>query len=126
MAAASFAIPHFLGGLLSRFAQGRFDKPDYRNSLKECLNSFPVEIGAWTRRPGTQFAGTTRGGTPGRNIKFDFQQSAAVTRELTDGFMRFRSGARLVNTNDTQVVVAVSAANPAVVQTIGATNWATG
>src|SRR5216684_553333 len=107
MAAASFAIPHFLGGLLSRFAQGRFDKPDYRNSLRECLNSYPVEIGAWTRRPGTQFAGTRRGGAPGRDIKFDFQQSAAVTFDLTDGFMRFRSGPRLLTTNDAQVVVAV-------------------
>jgi hypothetical protein len=126
MAQAAFAIPHFLGGLVSQFAQGRFDKPDYRNSLRECLNSFPIEIGAWTRRPGTQFAGTTRGGTQGRVIKFDFQQSAAVTFELTDGFMRFRSGARLIPTADPQVVVAVSAANPAVVQTTSATTWATG
>jgi hypothetical protein len=53
MADAAYAIPNFHGGEISAFAQGRFDKPDYRVSLNVCLNAFPLEIGTWTRRPGT-------------------------------------------------------------------------
>lgn len=126
MAGASYAISNFLGGEISQFAQGRFDKPDYRTSLNVCFNSFPAEIGPWVRRPGTMFAGSTRGGKQGRVVKFDFEQSNAITLEFTDGFLRFRNGAALVTTNDAQAVVAVSGANPAIVQTTSATNWATG
>ena len=53
MASASFAVTGFLGGEISQFAQGRFDKPDYKVSLNVCYNAFPVEIGAWVRRPGS-------------------------------------------------------------------------
>src|SRR5258708_4886707 len=100
MGEASYAVPNFLGGEISKFAQGRFDKPDYRTSLNVCFNSFPVEIGTWVRRPGTQYAGHTRGGTPGRGIKFDFEQAIPYTLEFTDGFLRARNGAALVTTND--------------------------
>ena len=126
MAQATYAIQNFLGGEISSFSQGRFDKPDYRVSLNVCLNAFPAEIGPWVRRPGSQFASTTRGGAPGRVIKFDFEQATPYTIEFTDSFLRFRNGAALVTTNDSQIVVSVSAANPAVVQTTSATNWATG
>lgn len=126
MADASYAVSNFLGGEISAFAQGRFDKPDYRTSLNVCFNAFPAEIGPWVRRPGTMFAGTTRGGDPGRIIKFDFEQAIPYTLEFTDGFLRFRNGATLITTNDAQVVVGISTANPAVVQTTSATNWVTG
>ena len=96
MPGASFTIPHFLGGELSQAAQGRFDKPDYRTSLRVCLNSFPVEIGPWTRRPGTMFAGTTLNGNPGRVISFNVAQAAALTEEFTDANLRFRSGPTIV------------------------------
>lgn len=124
MGDATYAIPSFLGGEISPFAQGRFDKPDYRVSLNVCLNSFPVEIGAWTRRPGTAYAGHTRGARAGRVIKFDFEQSNAITMELTDGFMRFRAGAEILTTNDAQGVAAFSTANPAVITVAAA--WPTG
>jgi hypothetical protein len=99
MGDATYLIPHFLGGEVSQLAQGRSDKPDYRTSLNVCLNSFPVEIGAWTRRPGTRHAGTTRNGAPGRVIKFDYKQATAVTLEFTDGYLRIRSGPDLVKTS---------------------------
>ena len=66
MANASYVQPNFLGGEISQFAQGRFDRPDYRTSLNVCLNAFPAEIGPWVRRPGSACAGTTRGGAPCR------------------------------------------------------------
>src|SRR5258705_13698418 len=96
MADAAYLIPNFYDGEISAFAQGRVDKPDYRVSLNVCLNAFPLEIGTWTRRPGTQHGGHTRGGVPGRVVKFDFEQDDAVTLEFTDGKLRFRNGATLV------------------------------
>ncbi len=125
MADATYAIPNFLGGAISPFAQGRFDKPDYRTSLNVCLNAFPLEIGTWSRRPGTRHAGTTRNGLPGRVMKFDFEQDSAVTLEFTDGYLRFRSGYLLVDGNDPQEVVSISAADPAVVQTGTNHGWST-
>src|SRR6185437_6423647 len=116
MPSATQAIPNFLGGEISQFAQGRFDDPKYRVSLNVCLNAFAAEIGPWVRRPGTAHAGTTRGGQPGRVIKFDFEQSSPYTLEFTDGFVRFRSGTNLSLVNDAQSVLAISTANPAVVQ----------
>jgi hypothetical protein len=125
MADATYAIPNFLGGEVSDFAQGRFDKPEYRVSLNVCLNSFPTESGSWTRRPGTKHGGPTRRGAPGRTIKFDFEQSAAITMEFTDGKMRFRAGTRLLTTNDFRTVQAISSANPAVMSLYDAVTWAT-
>lgn len=124
MGEASFTVGNFLGGEISQFAQGRFDKPDYRYSMKTCLNSFPNEIGTWIRRPGTQNASHTRGGVKGREIKFDFNQVTPVKIELVDGYMRFRQGNALLSTNDQQNVAAISAANPAVVNVASA--WPTG
>jgi len=126
MPAATQILTSFLGGEISQYAQGRYDRPDYRTSMRVCFNSMPLESGAWTRRPGTQYSGHTRGGTPGRVIKFDFQQSAPITMEFTDNYVRFRNGAVLITTNDDQTIVSISTANPAVVQTLGAVAWATG
>lgn len=126
MPMASYAVTNFLGGEISQFAQGRFDRPDYRISLNVCLNAFPVEIGPWTRRPGTAHAGTTRGGGSGRVMEYDFEQAEPITMEFTDGWLRFRNGIVLITTNDAQSVSAVSTANPAVVQTASAHGWSTG
>lgn len=126
MANATFAVPHFLGGEISQFAQGRFDRPDYKVSLNVCLNAFPAEIGAWTRRPGSAHAGHTRVGAAGRVIEFDFEDANPVTLEYTAGWLRFRNGTTLITTNDAQTVVSVSTANPAVVQVSSAVTWATG
>ena len=112
MPAATQLITSFLGGEISGFAQGRFDRPDYRTSMRTCLNSFPIEIGAWTRRPGTNYSGHTRRGAPGRVIKFDFEQAASVTLELVDGYMRFRSGPVLIQTNDQTTIISISTGMP--------------
>lgn len=126
MAGASYAVSNFLGGEISEFAQGRFDKPEYRSSLKVCYNSFPVEIGPWVRRPGTMFAGETRAGVAGRVVKFDFEQANAITLEFTNGWLRFRAGPRLLTTNDANTVTGISTADPAVLELGSAANWETG
>jgi hypothetical protein len=125
MADASFAQTSFLGGLWSKYAQGRWDRPDYRTAMNECLNLLPMEQGACTRRPGTQFASTTRNGQAGRIISFDFEQAAPYTVEFTAGFLRFRVGPTLVSTNDDQAVASITLDNPVKVNT-GTHGWASG
>jgi hypothetical protein len=126
MADASYVQSSFLGGEVSQFFQGRYDRPDYRTFMNVCSNGHPVEAGAWTRRAGTMFAGTTRGGARGRTVKFDFQAVAPYTIEFTDGWLRFRAGTQWAITNDSVGVTAISAANPAVLQTAAVVTWATG
>ena len=126
MGSASYQATSFLGGEISKFAQGRYDRPDYRTCLSVCFNMHPIESGACVRRPGSQFIGTTRGGALGRVAKFDFEAAAAYMLEFTDGFLRYRTGTRWATTNDGQTVAAISTANPAVVQTTFASGWATG
>jgi hypothetical protein len=124
MPSASEVQTSFLGGEWAKTAQGRFDDPAYLTGLGICLNWIPIESGALTRRPGTAFAQATRGGVAGRVIGFNFQQAAAYTVEFTDSHLRFRSGATLVTTNDSVGILAISGANPAVVQTASAVTWA--
>src|SRR5690242_9089450 len=92
MPAATHVVSSFTGGELSKYAEGRFEKPDYKTSLRTCINAFPVEAGAWTRRPGTAYAGTTLNGAPGRVLSFAFEQATPITIELTDGNLRTREG----------------------------------
>ncbi len=132
---ASYVQSSFLGGEVSQFFQGRYDRPDYRTFMAVSFNGHPVEAGTWTRRAGTMFAGTTRGGVIGKVVKFDFQISSsfasiqpvsAYTLEFTSNFLRFRNGIAWACTNDAVGVLAVSAANPAVMQTAAAVTWSTG
>ena len=134
MGVASFARCSFLSGEWSKTSQGRFDQPAYAASLNVCLNSFPTEQGAWTRRGGTVNLNTTRGGNPGRTISFAINETNPYSMEFTDGYLRFRSfggqavgnlgGIGFVTTNDAQAVSAISSANPAVVTVPAA--WTTG
>lgn len=126
MASASYAQTSFLGGEISKTAQGRFDREQYRTSLNVCLNGFPIENGSWTRRPGFQYGQTTRNGQPAKLVKFDVVANQAINLEFTSGFLRFRSAGGPLVTNDGRVVLGISTANPAVVQTSGANGWSTG
>lgn len=126
MANASYERFNFLGGEISLLAQGRIDREQYITSMNVCFNGHPVESGAWVRRPGTAHAYITRGAVAAKVFRFDFQASIPYTGELTDGFLRMRVGQRLATTNDAQTVLAVSAANPAVVQTAAAHGWSSG
>src|SRR5262245_54283039 len=125
MADASYIRSSFLGGEVSKYIQGRVDREQYVTGLNVCLNGFPIETGAWVRRPGFKFVQTTRGGAPARLIKFDFQQNAPYNMEFTDGHLRFFSGAALATTNDSVTVTAISGANPAVVTLGTAVTWIT-
>jgi hypothetical protein len=119
----SFAQTNFLGGEISKFAQGRFDRPDYRTCMNVCLNGYPLETGAWVRRPGTRFVAATRGGAAGKLIRFDFQANSPYNMEFTAGHLRFFAGASLVTTNHDVSVASISTDNPCVVTTSTASGW---
>lgn len=123
---ASYVQSSFLGGEISKAYQGRFDLPTYRTSLTLCLNGYPIEQGAWGRRPGSRLLAVTRGGAAGRVLPFHFKASAPYEMELTGGFLRFFTGAGLVMTNDAVAVSSITTASPAVVNTAAAHGWATG
>lgn len=129
MTNASFVQSSFLGGEWSPFMQGRYDLPSYKAAMNVSLNGFPVEEGAWPRRPGTRFAATTRNGAKGRVLQFDFQKNTPYNLELTDGFMRFYDGlgspATLILTGATHTITNISAVNPATFTTGDAHGWVT-
>jgi hypothetical protein len=122
MATASYVQSSFLLGEVSKLTQGRLDRPDYRSMMNTCLNGFPLETGAWVRRPGTAHSAIARSGNPARVQSFDFKASAPYTVEFTDGFLRFHTAGTLAKTNDAQTISAISSASPAKVTT-GTHGW---
>jgi hypothetical protein len=125
VADASYIQSGFSGGEWSQFSQGRYGDPKYRTALNVCLNLIPTEQEVIVRRPGTQFAYTTRNSAPGRVISFAFQQQFPYTMELTDGNLRLRSGALPLGT-DSVLVAGISNSNPAVVNLRTSVPWGTG
>lgn len=125
MAKASYLQSSFLGGEWSPYALGRIDSNDYRTAMARCYNAIPLEEGAWTRRPGIQFFGHTRGGNNASVREFHFAQNNSYDIELTDGFIRFYTAGALVTNTDTSVV-SISGATPAVVTTNAAHGLTTG
>ena len=130
MGETSYLQTSFYGGEWSQTYQGRMDDPHYRTAMAVCLNAFPTETGAWTRRSGAQFLAFTRGGAPGRVVRFDISETNPYVLEFTDNFLRFygfgANSVSLITTNDQQVVTGISTANPTVVTTTSAHGWATG
>lgn len=123
---ATFTRSNFLGGEISQAAQGRIDKPEYLTALNRCVNAMLWDTGAWTRRPGFQFGGTTRNGNPARVIPFAFKQNQPYNMEFTDGFIRYWRGPTLAKTNDAQTVSTISSANPAKVAATLPHGWSSG
>lgn len=124
MADASYTQSSFLGGEWSKPMQGRIDRPDYRTAMNSCVNGLPIETGAWTRRPGFNFAQTTRSGNPARGVTFSFKEATPYTMEFSDNHLRFFNQLKLATANDDQTVTSISTANPAKVLT-GVHGWST-
>ncbi|HEX9213167.1 MAG TPA: hypothetical protein VF901_21880 [Bradyrhizobium sp.] len=123
MGDASYIQPSFAGGEVSKLAQGRIDRPDYRTLMNVCLNGLPTETGAWVRRPGSRLNAVSRNGQPARTQSFDFKTGSPYTIEFTDGVLRFFTNTQLAKTNDKATVTAISAANPAEVTTAANHGW---
>jgi len=122
---ASYTQASFLGGEWSPFAQGRTDTPAYKTAMNVCLNGYPVEEGAWVRRPGMKFKWPTHGGGPAREFLFAYSETIPYVMEFTDGCLRLSVGDLLVM--DSAVVVnSVSTDDPALVITADPHGWTSG
>src|SRR5262245_6658283 len=113
MADASFVRSSFVGGEYSKSVQGRYERPEYPTGLNVCQNGFPIETGAWVRRPGFQHAACTRNGLTGRLERLTFRTAAPYTMEFTDAHLRFFAGKRLVTTNDAATILGINTNIPA-------------
>lgn len=133
MGDSSFIQHSFLGGEWSAYAQGRSDLPAYRTALNQCQNAIPVEESSCVRRPGTPELGPTLYARPGLIRRFEVADNNPILVEFTYGggvsalrFWWFDGYTHRLLHNDTATVLAVSTANPAVMQTSAAVTWATG
>lgn len=126
MADASYVQTSFLGGEISQYAQGQFDKPYYKTALSEAFNLWPSDEGPISRRPGFRSLGVTDAGKPGRLLAFDFSQATPYNLELTDNKIRMWNNTNLVTTNDNQFVQSISSDAAAVFTLNGTVSWATG
>lgn len=114
---------NFLGGEWSPFFQGRTDHPRYRSAMNRCYNGFPIEEGAWVRRPGSRLLAPSFKGQQARLYPFFFTNTAPYQVEFTDGFVRFFNNAWPVITEDVQYLSSISTANPAVVTLTTPVDW---
>jgi hypothetical protein len=128
MADASFLQENFLGGEWSPFFQGRARHPKYATGMNVCRNSFPLEEGAWVRRPGTKLKGATYLNQPARVFPIEFVAAQPYDLELSDGAVRLWFGTNLVYTSEgAQPVTSVSTASPALLTlSVAPAGWATG
>lgn len=126
MADASYTQTSFLGGEISQWAQGQFDKPYYKIALDKALNIWPTDEGSAPRRPGFRFLGTTNNGNPGRLLAFDFTQATPYNLEVSDNLIRMWNNINLVTTNDNQQVQSISSDVAAVFTLNQTVTWQTG
>lgn len=127
MGDASFLQTSFLGGEWSPLVQGRAEDPAYRTGLNVCNNVIPIEEGAAARRPGIRMIAATRSGKYAVMRAFHFAQAHPYVLELTEGHLRYLSAPGLVvESAGSQLVSAVSGANPTVITTAAAHGWSTG
>lgn len=85
-------VTSFVGGEWSEVAQGRMTDPRYKTGMSRAQNSFFLESGAWTRRPGFRFLQYTYLGEKGRLAAFDFEFDTPYQAILTDNRMQFIQG----------------------------------
>lgn len=127
MGEASYTQTSFLGGEWSPFFQGRTDHPKYKTALDLSRNGFPLEEGAWVRRPGSRLKAQTYKNKPARIYPVEFTTSEPYDVEFTDGWLRLFQGHQPVFTTDgPQTVTAISTANPAQITLSAIVTWATG
>lgn len=126
MADVSWVQTSFAGGAWSPFMYGRLDDPRYKTAMAICLNSFPLEEGCWTRRPGTKFVMTTKvNGDASRLIPFVYSNIQAYILQLGDSYFRIIKNDALF-VDPPVSVIDTSSANPAVVHTSAPSGYSTG
>lgn len=125
MARATFQQTNFLGGEWSPFYQGRADDPKYRSAMNVCLNGFPIEEGAWVRRPGSRLLAPTFKGRAAKLYPLFFTNTAPYQVEFTDGNIRFFNNSWPVF-DDINAVAALSTDSPAQLTLMNPATWVDG
>lgn len=125
MVAATYQQTNFLAGEWSPFYQGRSDHKNYRSAMNLCLNGYPVEEGAWTRRSGFRLCAPTFKGQAAKLYPVFFTNSSPYDVEFTDGAIRLFNGPWPVITPEVPAVGNISTATPAVVTMLDPLAWAT-
>ena len=125
MASATYQQTNFLAGEWSPLSQGRSDHPKYRSAMNLSLNGYPVEEGAWVRRPGFRLCAPTFKGQAAKLYAVHFTGSAPYDVEFTDGNIRFFNGPFPVITAELPAVANISTADPSVITFLDPLTWAT-
>ena len=126
MAKYSNAQGNFLGGMWSQQARGRFDDPDYKIALSECLNMYPIEEGPVIRRPGWKSLGYTHLGRPAKLLPLAGEETVQYNIELTEGNLRILNGMSVLSDGNQKKVVTFGTDDPATITTDVPHEWATG
>jgi len=118
MARVSSILTNFRAGAISPRLEGRIDLEKYNQSVKTLQNMVVFPQGGIARRPGTNYAGTTKDGGTVRLIDFEFSDEQAYVLELGLNYIRIYKDGGIV-TEATKAITAITAANPAVVTSNG-------
>ncbi len=114
MARVSSIVTSFQAGELSPRLEGRIDLQKYSAGAQTLQNMVVFPQGGITRRPGTYYAGSSKGGGKIRLVPFEFSDEQAYVLEFGANYIRaFRNGTPL--TEATKTITGITAANPAVV-----------
>lgn len=86
--ASNVILTSFNSGELSPSLGGRIDFNKYNSGLQTALNAIPLAQGGITRRPGTEYIGTTKSSGEARLIPFVFSEDQAYILEFGEIYMR--------------------------------------
>ena len=126
MGRASTIQNAFNAGELSNLMLGRQDVDKYASGLFVCLNGIPLTQGAWTRRPGTAYLHQCKHNSKlARVIPFQYSITQTYILEFGEQYIRFFTEHGIL-TKTTQVITAITKANPAVVTYTGTDTYANG
>src|SRR5258708_17773150 len=92
MSKSSHVQTSFHGGEWSPFFQGRLDHPKYKTGMNVCRNGYPIEEGAWVRRPGSRLLAPTYKGLPAKIYPVAFEVQNPYEVEFTDSNVRVFNG----------------------------------
>ncbi len=103
MARVSSIVTNFQAGELSPRLEGRIDLQKYSAGAQTLQNMVVFPQGGVTRRPGTQYAGTSKDGGKVRLINFEFSDEQAYVLEFGENYIRFFVGGGLLTSNSRNI-----------------------
>ncbi len=118
MARVSSIVTNFQAGELSPRLEGRIDLQKYSAGAQTLQNMLTFPQGGITRRPGTEYAGTSKDGGKVRLINFEFSDTQAYVLEFGANYIRFFKDGEIL-TEATKAISGATKANPVVITATG-------